>query len=667
MSPKREEIAIKVFTPAGDCVLGQLTWNATGPHLTLESDESLSGDTRDYSYEVNNEIVVDETGFSKQVPLKRATRVILKPVEVTKKPYSKMVEQSSDDLYPPASHGWTSRMMKKGEEAQFVIQKIHNDERYWLTIVNSTTADVYESHTIHKYESSLITLTDDVDAINEMYLRVRAEQFESARKKALKILDGPPPTWEDIASLADQIQIPRLLIGNNMRETISQFVPMEFPSDVREELMAFLAWTTQRKGLPEEDPLKFFNNMESLRISSRLFTGHLLCLLDGRPPAPYVRSMKLAVSDRLTPLGRPPTESEEDTPWSMAYRKISEQFPDWTGRVIEYAMNLNAAGNVIVELPVSSATAKRSRKAWGNRLALAIHGLYLTINIEPQSLGLQHLVYVGAAHRWPHRHLVFSARLGNGLGRPPNLQVMYMPPSAAERVTRARPSVEEIEWSGSSVNFELYNMRKGAWKLSLPRIMRSIGGTRTIRRLRNEFGGWQGKSPRRLDKDEAKAIDLASLGVCLTDPESDKYWQFHGITREQFKSTLTKLRKSGILRLTYAPTPVGLASAFIIAQGEPKHVCSMVRGFLSQTPTTTARVSRNGESCYLISRVPNDALYELISILPSRAQEYGIKARCMPITAYQGYLHNFYTRLLMEDGSWDDDVSAMLSQIRGRS
>ncbi|MCK5303216.1 MAG: hypothetical protein KAJ96_08750, partial [Candidatus Thorarchaeota archaeon] len=445
MSPKRGGIAVKVFTPVGDCVLGQLTWNALGPHITLESGELFSGETKDYSYEINNEIVVDEIGFSKHIPLKKAARIILKPIEVTKRPYSTRVEQLSDDLYPPASYGWTASMRKEGEEALYVVQKLQNDKRrYWLTIVNAATAEVHESHAIYKYEAGIITLTSDVDSDDELYLSIRAEESELAMKKALGILDtGPPPTWEDIAPLIAQVRIPGLMIGRNMRETVNQLVPMEFPSDVREEIMAFLAWTT-RKGIPDEDPVKFFSNTESLRLFSRLYTGHLQCILEGFPPPAYIRLMKRAVSGKLLPLSRPPTESEEETSWLMAFHKISEQFPDWTGRVIKYAVDLNAADGVAVELPVSSAAAKRSKRAWGDRLALAAHGLFLDIHIEPQSLGLQHLVYVGAAHRWPHKHLVFSARLGNDVGRPPNLQVMYMPPSAAERVIRARPSVEEI-------------------------------------------------------------------------------------------------------------------------------------------------------------------------------------------------------------------------------
>ncbi len=663
MPPERDGISVKVFTPAGDCVLGQLIWDAAGPHIALESGELASGDT---AYEVSNEIVVDENGVSKNIPLMKAARVVLKPISMTMRLYSAEAKRPSDDLYPPPSQGWTSRMTKNGKEALIVVQKMQSNERYWLTIVNTATADVHESHAIHKYEASIITMMDDVDADDEMYQSISAKESESAVTRALGILDGPPPTWEDIASLANQVRIQGLMIGRNMRETVSQLVPKEFPSEVREEIMAFLAWST-RKGLPDKDPVRFFTNTESLRLFSNLYAGHLLCLLAGLPPPPYVRLMKLGASDRLPPLTRPPTESEEKTPWSMAFRKIWEQFPDWTGKAIKYAMDLNADGDVVVGLPVTSATAMGSRRAWGERLALAKHGLYLTPYIEPQSLGLRHLIYVGAAHRWPHNHLAFSARLSNDVGRPPNLQVMYMPPSAAERVMRARPSIEEIEWSGSSTNLALYDEGKRKWKISIPRTMRSIEGTRTIRRLRNEFGGWQGKTPWKLSKNEAIILDLTSRGISLDDLEADRFWLYHGITKEQFSSTLAKLKKSGILRLQYSPTPVGLSSVFIMAHGEPGHVCAMVRGFLSQTPTTTARVSRNGKSCYLISRVPDDALHELVAVLPARAQEFGIEARCMPITAYQGYLQNIYTRLLNEDGSWDDDVSAMLSQIRGRS
>ncbi len=142
MSPKRGGIAVKVFTPAGDCVLGQLTWNEIGPHITLESGELFSGETKDYSYEVYNEIVVDETGFSKHIPLKKAARIMLKPIEVTKRPYSARVEQLSDDLYPPVSHGWTASMRKKGEEAlvmSLALEALNPDALVHLALIYDKT------------------------------------------------------------------------------------------------------------------------------------------------------------------------------------------------------------------------------------------------------------------------------------------------------------------------------------------------------------------------------------------------------------------------------------------------------------------------------------------------------------------------------------------------
>ena len=114
MSPKRGGIAIKVFTPEGDCVLGQLNWNATGPYLTTyERGEPFSGDI---AYEVDSEILADETGVSKRIPLKKAARIIMEPLMVTKRPYSAKVEKKSDDLYPPASHGWTSSWARGGQD-----------------------------------------------------------------------------------------------------------------------------------------------------------------------------------------------------------------------------------------------------------------------------------------------------------------------------------------------------------------------------------------------------------------------------------------------------------------------------------------------------------------------------------------------------------------------
>ena len=46
--------------------------------------------------------------------------------------------------------------------------------------------------------------------------------------------------------------------------------------------------------------------------------------------------------------------------------------------------------------------------------------------------------------------------------------------------------------------------------------------------------------------------------------------------------------------------------------------------------------------------------------------ENGVNIRCMRPTTFRRYTSNLYQRLLKDDGTWDDDVSAFLSQARSK-
>ena len=63
-------------------------------------------------------------------------------------------------------------------------------------------------------------------------------------------------------------------------------------------------------------------------------------------------------------------------------------------------------------------------------------------------------------------------------------------------------------------------------------------------------------------------------------------------------------------------------------------------------------------------RVSEAHAYEILANLPRTVAEYGIELKGYRVSAYAGYLHNLYQRLLNPDGTWDDDVSGFLSQIR---
>ena len=62
--------------------------------------------------------------------------------------------------------------------------------------------------------------------------------------------------------------------------------------------------------------------------------------------------------------------------------------------------------------------------------------------------------------------------------------------------------------------------------------------------------------------------------------------------------------------------------------------------------------------------MPEDMGYRVLTEFPDHAEEQNINVRVWRINAYAGYLHTLYQRLLKPDGSWDDDISGLLSQIR---
>ena len=68
----------------------------------------------------------------------------------------------------------------------------------------------------------------------------------------------------------------------------------------------------------------------------------------------------------------------------------------------------------------------------------------------------------------------------------------------------------------------------------------------------------------------------------------------------------------------------------------------------------------------ILSRLPERSAYQIASTLPSEAYNQEMQVRCLRPTSYQSYRYNLYQRLLRIDGTWDDDVSAFLSQARSK-
>ena len=150
----------------------------------------------------------------------------------------------------------------------------------------------------------------------------------------------------------------------------------------------------------------------------------------------------------------------------------------------------------------------------------------------------------------------------------------------------------------------------------------------------------------------------------LSSLEKGDYEDLLGIDNIQLLDIVTKLRNHEIIKIQYLLRIPGLTSTCYVVEGPRQQTQSLVRSFLKHMPSTTAMIEEGGSKAFIISRVPDDSVYDLFANLPPKASEYDMKVRCLRIDAFAGYQNNLYSRLLKSDQTWDDDISGLLSQIR---
>ncbi|MFW9807155.1 MAG: hypothetical protein ACFFFK_10545 [Candidatus Thorarchaeota archaeon] len=152
----------------------------------------------------------------------------------------------------------------------------------------------------------------------------------------------------------------------------------------------------------------------------------------------------------------------------------------------------------------------------------------------------------------------------------------------------------------------------------------------------------------------------------MSSLETKRYETHFGLDDLVIKKELESMLNQGMFLLHYFYIPEGLNSVCIVANGPPKNICSLARAFLLHAPSTQARIMDGGKSCVIISRIPANDFFEFTSKILERSHETDVSLQAHPISAYAGYRNNLYSRLLKEDGTWDDDVSGLLNQIRLR-
>ena len=662
-------VNVSVRNSEGDLQEGTLLFDGSDSYVVFETGEKLSSKQNpEIRVLVKTSRKITSDGEAVDIPLVSSIEMTLKPNVYRIRPYAVGFWQMPEDVFPPSTNGFFGRIRDDGEPAIFSVHQIADSDSYWLFIANFDDGVIYESHAILPYEIGVLDFIEDWIIMKSDREKIRGLQTDlmtNIRERSQNMLETPSPTWEELAPLVGGVVIPNFQRGKTMLQTVSQLVPSSFPKDVKEQLMMFLAFVMTEK-IPKEDPVDYFNIFSDQPILRALLMGHYQFVLDGLEWPSYVKLMILADKGQLEEPKRPVPDSAR-VPWIVLWQKMVETFPDWRNIAVAYAKTMNSTNKVFLGLPVTRSEAKKSKRLWKDRMALMVSNLSLRVNVNPQLLGLTQLLYIGAAYRWPHRHMSWITRLGKISEQPAHLQVMLMPPAAFERVKRFVPSVREVTASYRTSNLDLFQNDENLWRMSTPKILESVSRKSSPRRLSNRFGLKSDTIGYSISRNEALVLDFTSRNPDLSNLELadlDAHW---GISRRTMRATLIDLHKRGVLDYYYEiMNNNDLISIFLLAEGEIAQISALVESFLSQTPTSLAMLSEKGRSCVIMARIPETEVYTIASELPSLADSNGVKLRIMRPRAVRTYSHNLYQRLLKPDGTWDDDVSAFLSQARSK-
>ena len=544
-------LLVNVHFPNGDVEQGILKYTDKGPSITLPSGEILesSSSSGDISYSFSGNI----SQRINQIHLDYGSKISLKSKLATRK-YS-LDSSSQFEMYPPSSYAWFTHISETGTDALFNVQEIKNNSKLLLTIIDIHSTSLLAMHVVNPYEVEI--LFRDTDFI--FYKKLFEEKIYAERNIVNEYLETKPPKWSNLEIISNDVIIPNLKIGATMRETLEQFVPLSFPEEIRYQLMAFLSWLMKAR-IPNEDPLDFIFQLQSAPLFRFLVFEHIKYLLEGIDPPQYVRIINMAEKGQLSSGIQPVTEETEKNVWNAIWFELQEKFPGPQDKANDIARRLNQTGEIATSIPISKKEARASRSAWVDRFSSILHSLAIGGHVQNKTIGLQDLVYVGSAHRWPHQHLSWSARLGNPYVKAPYIQVMVMPPSAVERAIRARPNLSPIDWSASALNFGLFNSCANNWNLRISLMTKAMLGKRTLRQLENEFDVKLKSPVSSINSDEAKVLDLLTVRMYLSGLELGRYKPYLPGTIEDLRTLIESLRDRRIVNIQYFYRLSGLAS-----------------------------------------------------------------------------------------------------------
>jgi hypothetical protein len=655
----------RIYLPDGTIVSGKFIYR-NGPVLMLESGEELSSTDMETYFEMTHELVITQRDNQMLLPMNRPILVFQNTRLVNIRRYAQDATEDENDIFPPSSHHFFGKIIRGKKNAIYVVQECRDSTNLWLTIIDCGTNEILESFQIKSYEYDAIRLKTYSDYFYDFVESFSPVESKNLRNEIIGVIDRTNLSWDELFRLSGG-NIPISFVrGSSARESIEQLVPIHrYPEDTREEILAFLVWAA-KEIMPDYGISEFVERIRAFSTFRGLFLNHLRIIMNNQDAPAYLILAREVVSESPNDANTTLDEGLKGMPNFQLFRIVKSFAPDWQNEIVEITKQLTELKTVTTRPPVPRKSTPRNIQR--QRFIVYDAGLRLRANVRPEAIGLKEILYLGAAHRWPHWHLAYSIRLGSQSKKSPYLQGMIMTPSAAEQVKRVLPNIIDIDWSTHVLNLQLYSQSKKRWTCHKSSIDNSFDSRMSLKKLKSRYGYWKHSTVYHLNMKEARIIDLAATMFFLSDLDMDtakKYWKVDTV---ECQKTLTKLRDEGIIDILYWFNALdfteSLSRVYFHLHGREEQVCSIVDGLLRGLPTSWVKIAERGTDIHMVSRIPIEEKTAITELVSRKLEEMGLPFQVLTPSTHRNYQADLYQRLLNPDGSWNSDVSAFLSQVR---
>ncbi len=588
--------------------------------------------------------------------LERPVTLRLEPVDV-KTGFGYTESEVEEDMYPPSAKGTYGRLMKSDIVVRRILQREVESNTHWLYLLSEADSRPIHHHPVFDYEVFFHGYKNQTALMD----RSPKKLIDDKRRHKIwnSLEEAKAPSWKDLYKLTKGYDKEDLTLGRNMRDTVDQFIPTDWPSDIRgmynRGLCAILS-----PDLLKTDPLDIVDAFIDSATAHVTTLYHYINLVRGSTTSDIVRIINSPrLHTKVTSEGQVPLK------WSLPLREIETRMnaPQSQPTLIHHSLKLTTEQSTKPRFPVTWEKARQSRKKWNERVILIAHFLTMTGRYNPERVGLRSLLYLGGAYRWPHKHSTWMTEAVSG-DRKLQIQELLLPPQAVEKVTRFLERVLVTRWYSRRVNYHTYDSKSGDWLYDPVKMARQVGRKASMKRIIRDFNIGPPNLVTVPDRKDAVIMDSLGRSIRYQDFERNPgLWDVLDMTPEEFESRLKSLVNEGVVTLSYQFHPPRYTTRCLVLQGDMSHIRSLAYALLENAPTCSVYLFDS--SAFIILSLHPEKMGPFIETLVSRAIENDVLVEPWTVNRYYGYRWGLLQRIMREDGTWDDDISGLLSQGRG--